>query len=136
MVINLPAVGAIMTLIGYSLNDTIIVFDRLREELRINRRGHMREAVNHALNVTLGRTVMTSGTTLLAVAPLAFFGGEAVFTFGLIMVIGVFVGTLSSLFVATPMVIALHGKNGTATATASITARHRNWVIYGDPVPL
>ena len=82
VVINLPAVGAIMTLIGYSLNDTIIVFDRLREKLRINRRGHMREAVNHALNVTLGRTVMTSGTTLLAVAPLAFFGGEAVFTFG------------------------------------------------------
>jgi SecD/SecF fusion protein len=122
IVINLPAVGAIMTLIGYSLNDTIIVFDRLREELRLPHRGSLREAVNHALNVTLGRTVMTSGTTLLAVAPLAFFGGEAVFTFGLIMVIGVFVGTLSSLFVATPIVIALHRKNGSATLTREVSA--------------
>ncbi len=116
--INLPTVGAIMTLIGYSLNDTIIIFDRIREELKLLRRLSAREVVNHALNATLGRTVMTSGTTLLALVPLIFLGGEAVFNFSLIMVIGVVVGTFSSLFVAAPLMLFFHGKESNKQGTS------------------
>lgn len=106
--IDLQVIGAIMTIIGYSLNDTIIVFDRIREDLRIMRRMTYKEIINHALNVTLSRTVMTSGTTLLVLLALVFFGGHSIFAFSLVMTIGVIVGTLSSLFIATPMLLYMH----------------------------
>lgn len=106
--IDLQVVGAIMTIIGYSLNDTIIVFDRIREDIRLLRKMPFNQIVNHALNVTLSRTMMTSGTTLLVLLSLVLFGGHSIFAFSLVMTIGVIVGTLSSLFIASPVMLYMH----------------------------
>lgn len=106
--IDLQVVGAIMTIIGYSLNDTIIVFDRIREDIRLLRKMPFNEIVNHALNVTLSRTIMTSGTTLLVLLSLVLLGGQSIFAFSLVMTIGVVVGTLSSLFIASPVMLYIH----------------------------
>lgn len=106
--INLEIIGALMTIIGYSLNDTIIIFDRIREDLRLYRKWSFAEIINHALNVTLGRTLMTSGTTLVVLLTLVFLGGKAIFGFSLVMTIGVIVGTLSSLFIASPVMLFFH----------------------------
>lgn len=108
--IDLQVVGAIMTIIGYSLNDTIIVFDRIREDIKLMRKMKFNEIINHALNVTLGRTMMTSGTTLLVLLALVLFGGKSIFAFSLVMTIGVIVGTLSSLFIASPILLYLHDR--------------------------
>jgi len=108
--IDLQVVGAIMTIIGYSLNDTIIVFDRIREDIKILRKMKFHDIVNHALNVTLSRTIMTSGTTLLVLLALVLLGGKSIFSFSLVMTIGVVVGTLSSLYIASPVVIYLHDR--------------------------
>ena len=119
--IDLQIIGAIMTIIGYSLNDTIIVFDRIREEVHILRKLSFREIINHSLNITLSRTLMTSGTTLLVLLALVFFGGPAIFGFSLVMTIGVLVGTISSLFVAAPAMLFFHQKehaNGTGRVKA------------------
>lgn len=111
--IDLEVVGAIMTIIGYSLNDTIIVFDRVREDMKIMRKKSLREIINHALNTTLSRTLMTSSTTLLVLLALVFFGGSAIFTFSFVMAAGVFLGTLSSLYIASPILLYLEEKSGT-----------------------
>lgn len=108
--IDLQVVGAIMTIIGYSLNDTIIVFDRIREDIKILRKMKFHDIVNHALNVTLSRTIMTSGTTLLVLLALVLLGGKSIFSFSLVMTIGVIVGTLSSLYIASPVMIWLHDR--------------------------
>lgn len=108
--IDLQVVGALMTIIGYSLNDTIIVFDRIREDMKLLRKLPFHQIVNHALNVTLSRTVMTSGTTLLVLLALVLLGGKSIFSFSLVMTIGVLVGTLSSLFIASPVMIYFHDK--------------------------
>ncbi|KAF3362460.1 Uncharacterized protein PHSC3_000978 [Chlamydiales bacterium STE3] len=108
--IDLQVIGALMTIIGYSLNDTIIVFDRIREDIRILRKMSFYEIINHALNVTLSRTIMTSGSTLLVLVALVLFGGQSIFAFSLVMMIGVLVGTFSSLFIATPTLLYLHNK--------------------------
>lgn len=108
--IDLQVVGAIMTIIGYSLNDTIIVFDRIREDIRFMRKSSFREIINHALNVTLSRTIMTSGTTLLVLLALVFLGGKSIFSFSLVMTIGVVIGTLSSLFIASPVMLYFHNR--------------------------
>lgn len=108
--IDLQVIGAIMTIIGYSLNDTIIVFDRIREDLHILRKLSFKEVINHALNVTLARTLMTSGTTLLVLLALVLLGGQSIFAFSLIMTIGVLVGTFSSLFIAAPVLLYFHNR--------------------------
>lgn len=108
--IDLQVVGAIMTLIGYSLNDTIIIFDRIREDSRLLRKLTFPEVIRHALNVTLSRTLMTSGTTLVALLALVCFGGSTIFTFSLVMTIGVVIGTLSSLFVCSPVLLFFHNR--------------------------
>lgn len=108
--IDLQVVGAIMTIIGYSLNDTIIVFDRIREDIRLMRKMKFHEIVNHALNVTLSRTLMTSGTTLLVLLALVLLGGHTIFAFSLVMTLGVIFGTLSSLFIAAPVMLYLHDR--------------------------
>lgn len=101
--IDLNTIAALMTIVGYSLNDTIIVFDRIREDMRLMKKSSFVEILNHALNVTLSRTVMTSMTTLLVLLPLVFLGGSTIFAFSLVMIIGVIFGTLSSLFIAAPI---------------------------------
>lgn len=108
--LDLAVIGAIMMIIGYSLNDTIIVFDRIREDIRLLRKLSYEEIVNHALNVTLSRTVMTSGTTLLVLISLVLFGGSSIFAFALVMTIGIVVGTLSSLFIAAPTLLFFHNR--------------------------
>jgi SecD/SecF fusion protein len=105
--IDLEVIGAIMTIIGYSLNDTIIVFDRVREDMRLMRKKSFSEIINHALNTTLSRTLMTSGTTLLVLLSLVIFGGSSIFGFAFVMTMGVFLGTLSSLFIASPILLYL-----------------------------
>lgn len=117
--IDLQVIGAIMTIIGYSLNDTIIVFDRIREDLHIMRKMSFKDIVNHALNVTLSRTIMTSGTTMLVLLALVLLGGKSIFAFSLVMTIGVIVGTASSLFIAAPVLLYFHNREVEAQERAS-----------------
>lgn len=104
---DLTVLAAVLAVLGYSLNDTVVVFDRVRENLRKMRKGTTREIVNAALNQTLSRTLMTSGETMLAVLALLFFGGELLHGFSIALVIGIVVGTYSSIYVATATVVAL-----------------------------
>lgn len=101
--LTLLHVGALLTIAGYSINDTIVVFDRIREELR-NRRGDLKDIMNYAISQTLSRTVLTSMTTLVMVLTLWIFGGPSLKQFSFTIIIGVLVGTYSSLFVASPIV--------------------------------
>jgi len=101
--ISLIHVGAFLTIAGYSINDTIVVFDRIREDLR-SRRGDVQDVMNHAINATLSRTVLTSLTTFVAVMVLFIFGGTALKDFSFTIMIGVVVGTYSSIFIASPIV--------------------------------
>ncbi len=106
--IDLNTVAAIMTIIGYSLNDTIIIFDRIREEMRLHGTRDLPALVNRALNTTLSRTAITSGTTLLVLLALLIVGGPSLFNFSLVMTLGVFFGTLSSWFIASPLFLLFH----------------------------
>ncbi|MCB1107326.1 MAG: protein translocase subunit SecD, partial [Chlamydiia bacterium] len=121
--IDLNTIAALMTIIGYSLNDTIIIFDRIREDLKRMRKHSFKDVVNHALNVTLSRTVMTSGTTLVVLLALLFLGGSAIFGLSLVMVIGVIFGTFSSLFIAAPLLLFFHKKE---RSKAEKIAMHEN----------
>ena len=103
--VSLVMVGAVLTIAGYSINDTIVVFDRVREGLRSGRRGSVASIMNACINETLGRTILTGGTTLLATAALFFLGGPVLSDFALAIIIGVLVGTYSSIFVASPIVL-------------------------------
>jgi preprotein translocase SecF subunit len=102
---NLSIIAAILTIVGYSLNDTVVVYDRVRENIRKYQKKPMDELLNLSLNQTLARTIMTSVTTLLALLALFFFGGEAIRGFTAAMIWGVVVGTYSSVFVAVPMLL-------------------------------
>jgi len=106
--LSLPVVAAVLTIVGYSVNDTIVVFDRIREDLRSAKHLNFPAICNLSINQTLSRTLLTSTTTLLAVVMLLVFGGGAIFDFALTLCIGVLVGTYSSIFVATPAVLAFH----------------------------
>ncbi len=119
--IDLNTVAALMTMVGYSLNDTIIVFDRLREDVRLMRKSSFSEIINHALNVTLSRTMLTSGSTLLVLIPLIFLGGSTLFGFALVMAIGVIFGTLSSLYIAAPLMKFFHDREEKKNAKMLIT---------------
>jgi len=99
-------IAAILTLIGYSMNDTIVVFDRIRENLRISRRENLTNVVNRSINQTLSRTILTSGLTFLTVLSLYLFGGEVLHGFSFALVVGIIIGTYSSIAVAAPMLVA------------------------------
>ena len=122
--ISLTVVAAFLTLIGYSMNDTIVVFDRIRENLRVGTRESFTDTVNRSINQTLSRTVLTSGLTLITALSLLFFGGPVLRGFSLALVIGIVVGTFSSIFVASPILLAW--ENAAANWTESrISARTR-----------
>ncbi len=104
---DLTALAAVLTVIGYSLNDTIVVFDRVRENFRKLRKSDAAEIVNLSVNQTLSRTIMTSGLTLLAVIALFLFGGPKVHGFALALIVGIVVGTYSSIYVAGALAVAL-----------------------------
>jgi len=101
--ITLPVLAAFLTIVGYSLNDTIVVFDRIRENIRVFHRETFGTVINKSINRTLGRTVITSLTTLLAVIFLFLVGGEVIHDFSFALIVGVVIGTYSSIFVASPI---------------------------------
>ncbi len=103
--ITLVVVAALLTLVGYSMNDTVVVYDRIRENMKNNRRDPLAKIINDSINQTLSRTVMSSGLTFLVVVALFFLGGEVLNTFALTLVIGIIVGTYSSIYVAAPIVV-------------------------------
>lgn len=103
--ISLTVIAALLTLIGYSMNDTIVVFDRIREQLKLNKRGNFRDIVNSSINQTMSRTVMTSGLTFLTALSLWLFGGPVLNGFAFALVVGIIIGTYSSVFVASPILV-------------------------------
>ena len=104
--ITLTVIAAILTLIGYSMNDTIVVFDRIRENLALSRRESLSDVVNRSINQTLTRTVISSGLTFLTVLSLYLFGGAVLHGFSFALVVGILIGTYSSIAVAAPMLVA------------------------------
>jgi preprotein translocase subunit SecF len=118
--ITLTVIAAILTLIGYSMNDTVVVFDRIRENLAMSRRETLSTVVNRSINQTLSRTVLSSGLTFLTVLSLFVFGGEVLHGFSFALVIGILIGTYSSIAVAAPMLVAWQdwrAKQGKAAPT-------------------
>lgn len=107
---NLPIVAAVLAIIGYSLNDTIIIFDRIRENLKKNTKSTLTVVINKSANETLSRTVLTSGLTLLIVIALFVLGGGIIHDFAFALMVGIIVGTYSSIYVASPILIAWQGK--------------------------
>ncbi|MGP8243365.1 MAG: protein translocase subunit SecF, partial [Bryobacteraceae bacterium] len=121
---TMTVIAALLTLVGYSMNDTIVIFDRIRENLKFSRREPLESVMNRAVNQTLSRTVMTSGLTFLTVVALFLFGGPVLNGFSFALVCGIIVGTYSSVFIASPIVLFWHnysdrrGKSPTAPSTA------------------
>lgn len=111
---DLNIIAALLTLIGYSLNDTIIVYDRIRETLRVDPDAPFAVIINRSINQTLSRTILTGGTTVMVIVSLFFLGGGVIHDFALTMFFGVFIGTLSSIFVASPVLLAF-GRPAVAT---------------------
>ena len=109
--ISLPIIAAFLTIVGYSLNDTIVIFDRIRENLKASRNQAYSSIVNNSINESLSRTVITSLTTFLVVFILWLFGGEVIHNFAFAMIVGVIVGTYSSIYIASTLVIYLHEKS-------------------------
>jgi preprotein translocase subunit SecF len=103
--IDLTVIAALLTLVGYSMNDTIVTFDRIRENLRLQRRGSFSEIVNASINQTLSRTVLTSGLTFLTAISLFLFGGPVLNGFSFALVVGIIIGTYSSIFIASPVLV-------------------------------
>jgi len=104
---DLTVLAAVLALIGYSLNDTIVVYDRIRENFRLMRNKSTEEIMNISVNVTLSRTIMTSLTVILVLVSLFFLGGEIIHNFSIVLLFGVFFGTYSSIFIASPMALLL-----------------------------
>ncbi|HEB9335529.1 TPA: protein translocase subunit SecF [Campylobacter coli] len=103
--VNLDTLAAVLTVLGYSLNDTIIIFDRIREGIKTSKKNELAPIINESVSATLSRTVLTSGLTLATVVILYFFGGEMIQGFSLALIVGIVVGTLSSIFVASPTLL-------------------------------
>jgi preprotein translocase SecF subunit len=120
---NLTTMAALMLLAGYSINDTVIVFDRLRENMRRYRKSSLREIINMSVNATLSRTIMTSGTTILAIAPMLFLASDTLLNFTAVITWGVFIGTFSSVYVAAALLLYLPPLHrGTEAAQANVPA--------------
>ena len=116
---TLTVVAALLTVVGYSLNDTIVVFDRIRENLGKYRKKSLEETINLSITETLSRTLITSGTTLLVVLALFILGGEIIHDFAFALLVGVLIGTYSSIYVASPVALSLMKlvpSGGTSTA--------------------
>ena len=105
---DLTVLGSILAVLGYSLNDTIVIYDRIRDNFRLMRRSAPEAIVNASVNQTLSRTIITGGTTMLTVVALFLFGGDALWGFSLALIIGIAVGTYSSVYVASSMALVLN----------------------------
>jgi preprotein translocase subunit SecF len=115
---NLTTVAAFLTLIGYSVNDTVVIFDRIREDMRKSRRKPLIEVMNEAINQTLSRTIMTSGLTLLTCLALLFLGGDVLRGFAFVMTVGIIVGTYSSIYIASPFALLWENMFGASAKAA------------------
>ena len=124
--ISLTVIAAILTLVGYSMNDTIVVFDRIRENLRLSRREPLPDLVNRSINQTLSRTVLTSGLTFITVLSLFVFGGQVLRGFSFALVIGILIGTYSSIAVAAPMLVAWQESRAKQGKAAALPAARRS----------
>ena len=123
--ISLTVIAAILTLVGYSMNDTIVVFDRIRENLRLSRRESLPEVVNRSINQTLSRTVLTSGLTFLTVLSLYIFGGQVLRGFSFALTVGILIGTYSSIAIAAPMLVAWQESRANKGKAAVLPAAKR-----------
>jgi preprotein translocase subunit SecF len=123
--ISLTVIAALLTLVGYSMNDTIVIFDRVRENLRLMRRESLPEIVNRSINQTLSRTILTSGLTFLTVLVLFLMGGEVLRAFSFAMVVGVVVGTYSSFGIAAPIVVVWNKYRGQGVASRAGSAAEK-----------
>ena len=122
---NATVVAAILTIIGFSTNDTIVIFDRIREDLKLGVRGSFREIINQALNQTLSRTLITSGTVFLATTALYLFGGGVINDFAFTFLIGILTGTYSSIYIASALgVVAAQGRTAGHRRFAGDDAKH------------
>jgi preprotein translocase subunit SecF len=127
--VSLVVVGAVLSMVGYSLNDTIIIFDRVRENLHKYKRDHFADILNRSVNETLPRSILTHGTTLSTLLALAIFGGEVIRPFALVMFFGVFTGTFSSIYIAAPVLMWIEHKwpgadaRGVKTAARAATTK-------------
>jgi preprotein translocase subunit SecF len=124
--LSLTVIAAILTLVGYSMNDTIVVFDRIRENLRLSRREPLADLVNRSINQTLSRTVLTSGLTFLTVLSLLIFGGQVLNGFSFALVVGILIGTYSSIAVASPMLVAWQEYRARSGNAAALPAARRS----------
>lgn len=104
---NLPTIAALLTLVGYSVNDTVVIFDRIRERLKLDRGKSLPDTMDLAINQTLSRTIITSGLTFITVLCLYLFGGDVINTFAFVLVVGIIVGTYSSIYIASPVALAI-----------------------------
>jgi SecD/SecF fusion protein len=120
--VSLVVVAAVLTVLGYSLNDTIVIFDRVRENLRLHGRRALTEVLNLSINETLPRTILTGGTTLATALVLSFFAGEVIKPFALVMTFGIIVGTFSSIFVASPVLLWIARRWGRAEIRAPVVS--------------
>jgi len=120
--ITLTVIAALLTLVGYSMNDTIVIFDRIRENLKILRREPLESLINKSVNQTLSRTIMTSGLTFLTVIALFLFGGPVLHGFSFALVVGIIIGTYSSVFIASPIVLFWHNYSDSRKRTAPAVA--------------
>jgi preprotein translocase subunit SecF len=118
--ITLTVIAALLTLVGYSMNDTIVVFDRIRENVHTTKREEFSKLVDHSINQTLSRTILTSGLTFLAVLSLFLFGGEVIHGFAFCLVVGVIIGTYSSIFIASPIVVYFYQRLARSGASARV----------------
>ena len=116
--ISLSTVAAILTIVGYSLNDTIVVFDRIRENIKKYRKLDYIDLLNRSINETLPRTILTSATTVMTLFALFVLGGEVIRPFALVLILGVLIGTYSSIFVASPALLEIENRSGHATESS------------------
>lgn len=128
---DLRILAALLAILGYSLNDTIIIYDRIRENMALRTTYDLPEVLNQSVNQTLSRTVLTSGTTLMTLLCLFFFGGEMIRPFAFAMIIGVIVGTYSSVFTAAPVLLLLQQRYGTPGASAAVV--HEDRAVEVEP---
>ena len=135
--ISLTVIAAILTLIGYSNNDTIVIFDRIRENIKLMRREKLGEIVNRSINQTLSRTILTAGLTFLTVLALYLFGGEVLHGFSFALVVGILIGTYSSIAIAAPILVAYQDwriGRGKSAVVAGVGSRER--AVAGKKLPV
>ena len=121
---NATVVAAILTIIGFSINDKIVIFDRIREDLKLGVRGSFKDIINQALNQTLSRTIITSGTVFLATGALFVFGGGVINDFAFTFLIGIIVGTYSSIYIASVLVLMWHKGERPNIGTSQVTMQN------------